>query len=69
MLIIVPSAQVHNVDGGHFVLDIAPTKSPHEYCEFMDTPKESVQGEEIMATATTPARKLCRFLLLPFGCF
>src|SRR5207245_10755770 len=30
-------------------------RSPHEYV-FMDMPKESIQGEEIMATATTPAR-------------
>jgi len=31
------------------------TRSPHDYLSF-DMPKESVQGEKIMATATTPGR-------------
>jgi len=52
----VPSAQVHVVDGGHFSLDTAPDEIAARVREFMDMPKESVQGEEIMATATTPAR-------------
>jgi Protein of unknown function (DUF1348) len=51
----VPSAQVHIVDGGHFSLDTAPDEIAARVREFMDMPKESVQGEEIMATATTPA--------------
>jgi hypothetical protein len=51
----VPSAQVHIVDGGHFALDTAPDEIAARVREFMDMPKESVQGEEIMATAMTPA--------------
>src|SRR5712692_8309185 len=56
ILTLVPSAQVHVVDGGHFSLDTAPDEIAARVREFMDMPKESVQGEEIMATATTPAR-------------
>ena len=56
ILIIVPSAQVHIVDGGHFSLDTAPDEIAARVREFMDMPKESIPGEEIMATATTPAR-------------
>jgi nuclear transport factor 2 (NTF2) superfamily protein len=52
----VPSAQVHVIDGGHFYLDTAANEIASRVREFMDMPKESVQGEEIMATATTPAR-------------
>jgi nuclear transport factor 2 (NTF2) superfamily protein len=37
-------------------LDTAPDEIAARALEFMDMPKESVQGEEIMATATTPAR-------------
>src|ERR1700680_882635 len=33
-----------------------PTRSPARVREFMEMPKESIPGEEIMATATTPAR-------------
>ena len=51
-----PSAQVHVVDGGHFSLDTAAYEIATRVREFMDMSKESVQGEEIMATATTPAR-------------
>ena len=55
ILITVPSAQVHIVDGGHFSIDTAPDEIAARVREFMDMPKESVQGEEIMATATTRA--------------
>jgi hypothetical protein len=51
----VPSAQVHIVDAGHFALDTALDEIAARVREFMDMPKESVQGEEIMATAMTPA--------------
>jgi nuclear transport factor 2 (NTF2) superfamily protein len=53
---IVPSAQVHIVDGGHFALDTAANEIAARVRVFMDMPKELAQGEEIMATATTPAR-------------
>jgi hypothetical protein len=56
ILIIVPSAQVHIVDGGHFSLDTVPDEIAARVREFMDMPKELIPGEEIMATATTPAR-------------
>ena len=52
---IVPAAQVHIVDGGHLFLDTAANEIATRVREFMDMPKELVQGEEIMATATTPA--------------
>jgi hypothetical protein len=52
----VPSGQVHIVEGGDFSLDTAPNEIAAGVLEFMDTPKESVQGEEIMGTATTSAR-------------
>jgi len=55
ILITVPPV-VHIVDGSHFALDTAPDEIAARVREFMDMPKESVQGEEIMATATTPAR-------------
>jgi hypothetical protein len=55
ILIIVPSAQVHIVDGGHFSLDTAAIEIAARVHEFMDMPKELIPGEEIMATATTPA--------------
>ena len=60
ILIIVPSTQVHIVDGGHFSLDTAANEIAARVREFMDMPKESIPGEEIMATATTPARPLSR---------
>jgi len=56
ILRIVPSAQVHIVDGGHFSLDTAANEIAARVREFMDMPKESIPGEESMATATTPAR-------------
>jgi len=52
----VPSAQVHIVDGGHLSLDTATNEIAARLREFMDMPKESIPGEEIMAAATTPAR-------------
>jgi hypothetical protein len=58
-LIIVPSAQVHIVDVGHFSLDTAANEIAARVREFMDMPKESIPGEEIMGTATTPARPPC----------
>jgi hypothetical protein len=51
----VPSAQVHIVDGGHFSLDTAANEIAARVRKFMDMPKESIPGEEIMGTATTPA--------------
>src|SRR6266576_4340778 len=56
ILRLVPSSQVHVVDGGRFSLDTAPNEIASRVRECMDMPKESVQGEEIMATATTPVR-------------
>jgi hypothetical protein len=56
ILIIVPSVQVHIVGGGHFSLDTALNEIAARVNEFMDMPKELIPGEEIMATATTPAR-------------
>src|SRR5260370_21122138 len=58
-LIIVPSAQVHIVDAGHFSLDTAANEIAARVREFMDMPKESIPGEKIMGTATTPARPAC----------
>jgi len=52
----VPSAQVHIVDGGHFSVDTAANEIAARVREFMDMPKGSIPGEEIMGTATTPAR-------------
>jgi hypothetical protein len=52
----VPSAQVHIVDGGHFSLDTDANEIAARVREFMDMPKESIPGEEIMGTATTHAR-------------
>jgi hypothetical protein len=46
-LIIVPSAQVHIVDGGHLSLDTAANEIAPRAGEFMDMPKESIPGEEI----------------------
>jgi hypothetical protein len=45
ILIIVPSAQVHIVDGGHFSLDTAPDEIAARGRKFMDMPKELAQGE------------------------
>ena len=56
ILIIGPTAQVHIVDGGHFSLDAAAYEIATRVHEFMDMPKEPVQGEEIMATATMTTR-------------
>jgi hypothetical protein len=42
ILIIVPSAQVHIVNGGHFSLDAAADEVAARVCEFMDMPKESI---------------------------
>jgi uncharacterized protein len=53
---LVPGAQVHIVDGGHFSLDTAAYEIAARVYEFIDMPKESVQGEEIMATATMTTR-------------
>lgn len=50
------SAQAHIVDGGHFSLDTAADEIAARAREFMNMPKESIPGEEIMETATTPAR-------------
>jgi Protein of unknown function (DUF1348) len=61
ILIIVPSAQVHILDGGHFSLETAPDEIAARVREFMDMPKESIPGEEIMGTATTPAPPLPPF--------
>ena len=51
-----PSAQIHVVDGGHFSLDTAANEIAARVREFMDMPEESIPGEEIMGTATTPGR-------------
>ena len=51
-----PPAQVHIVDGGHLSLDTAANEIAARVREFMEMPKESIPGEEIMATPTTPAR-------------
>jgi hypothetical protein len=39
---LVPGAQVHIVDGGHFSLDTAAYEIAARVCEFMEIPKESV---------------------------
>jgi hypothetical protein len=52
----VPSAQVHIVNGGHFSLDTDANEIAARVRELMDIPKESIPEEEIMGTATTPAR-------------
>ena len=38
-----------------FSLDTAANEIAVRVCEFMDMPKESIPGEEIMGTAATPA--------------
>jgi nuclear transport factor 2 (NTF2) superfamily protein len=55
-LTLVPSSPVHVVDGGHFSLDTAANEIASRVREFMDFPKKSIQGEEIMTTTTTPGR-------------
>jgi len=50
----VPSAQVHIVDGGHFSLDTAADEIAARAREFMDMPKESIPGEEIMEHQRRP---------------
>jgi hypothetical protein len=44
------------LSAGHFSLRTAPDEIAARVRESMDTPKESAQGEEIMAAATTPTR-------------
>ena len=44
------------MDRGHFSLDTVASEITAQTHKFMDMPKESIPGEEIMATATTSAR-------------
>jgi len=62
------------LSAGHFSFDTAPDEIAGRGREFMDTPKESVQGEGIMATPTTAEMHIgCRdsgglFILIGHRC-